>query len=99
MSLCEDRDGIIWVGTYGDGLNAYNKKTKEIKHYSHQQDKNSLSNNTVLCIYEDHNGLLWIGTYRGLNVFDKKTGTFKTYTEDDGLAGNIIYCIYQVMAQ
>ena len=78
-SLYEDRNGSIWVGSYGDGVNMYNKLTKKFKHYSREQNNpNSLSNNFINALLDDGD-YLWIGTDKGLNLFDKKSKTFKHF--------------------
>ncbi len=81
-SVYEDRNGSIWVGSYGDGVNMYNKLTKKFKYYNRKQNNpNSLSNNFVNALL-DENDHLWIGTDQGLNVFDKKSKAFKRFVND-----------------
>ena len=78
-SIYEDRNGSIWVGSYGDGVNMYNKLTKKFKHYNRKEkDLNSLTNNFVNALLDDGD-YLWIGTDQGLNLFDKKSKTFKHF--------------------
>ena len=33
ISFTQDRDGFIWIGTGGGGLNRYDKKTNSFKYY------------------------------------------------------------------
>jgi len=81
-SLYEDRNGSVWVGSYGDGVNMYNKLTKKFKHYNRKQNNpNSLSNNFVNALLDDDD-YLWIGTDKGLNLFNKKNKTFKHFFHD-----------------
>ncbi len=81
-SLYEDCNGTIWVGSYGDGVNMYNKLTKKFKHYKQEQNSiNSLSNNFVNALL-DEDDYLWIGTDNGLNLFDKKNKTFKRFVHN-----------------
>jgi streptogramin lyase len=71
-----DKDGYVWVGTYGDGVERLDTRTGIFTDYKHD-DKNpySISGDSVTCILQDHEGTLWIGTdYTGLDRFDKKTG-------------------------
>lgn len=85
---------IVWIGTDDKGLNKYNVKTKEAKHYFYQVDKpNTISDNSVQFIYEDPKGILWLATNGGLNSFDPKTEQFKVYTTEDGLLTNYIASI------
>ncbi len=80
--LYEDKYGIIWIGTYDDGLFSFNKKTKIFKNYKYSQGYISWNkrNNDINVIYEDSKNNLWIGTNAGgVNLFDRKTGSFKDY--------------------
>jgi len=56
-SICEDREGNLWVGTYG-GLNRFKDETFTIE--------KSLSGNRIMTIHEDRVGNLWINTNVGL---------------------------------
>ncbi len=78
-SIYEDRNGSIWLGTFGDGINIYNKLIKNFTHYKQEPNNpNSLSNNFVNSFFEEDD-YLWIGTSGGLNLFDKKNKTFKHF--------------------
>ena len=68
-SVYGDREGNIWIGTYGGGLNRL--RDGKIITYSTAQ---GLLSNTVRVIYEDRSGSLWVGTGGGLNQF--KDGKF-----------------------
>lgn len=94
LSLLMDSAGNLWVGTEGSGLNRYNKKTNQFtKFTSDPAQITSLSNNQVNAIYEDKNGHIWVATSGGLNLFDKKTNTFKHYQQSDGLPNNVVQAI------
>jgi len=81
-SIYEDRNGSIWVGTYGNGINMYNKLTRKFMHYKQEQNNtNSLNNNYVNALLEEDD-CLWIGTDGGLNLFNKKNKTFKHFVHD-----------------
>jgi ligand-binding sensor domain-containing protein len=94
--MYEDKDENLWVGTNG-GLDRFDKKTNEFVHHRFTPGvKATLSNDIVYSITEDSAGNLWIGTGGGgLNVFDKKTQTFKAFTEKDGLNNNVIYGVLE----
>lgn len=65
----------------------------------------SLSYNDVYDIWEDQNGEMWLATGSGLNkvLYDESSGltssaengqlTFRSYSEDDGLAGGLVLFI------
>jgi ligand-binding sensor domain-containing protein/sensor histidine kinase YesM len=94
--ILQDRDGLIWMGTQ-DGLNVYDG----IQFYHYQNDPsnpNSLSNNYILSLCEDSLGNIWAGTMSGgLNCLNKKTGSFRVFTDrpedETGISGNNIWAL------
>ena len=38
-AICEDKTGIVWLGTIGGGLNAWNKQTNTFTHYRDNPSK------------------------------------------------------------
>ncbi len=70
--LYEDSQGVLWIGTWGGGLNRFDRETKRFTRYVNQPDKpESLSDNAVRGICEDNAGNLWICTTSGgVNRFD-----------------------------
>jgi PAS domain S-box-containing protein len=100
ISLYEDGSGMIWVGTWGGGLNRFDRETEKFEVYKNIPGyPNSLINNDVWWIYEDKDGVLWIGTGKGLNKYDRENDKFTRYLEkstiDDRTLGNRINTIYQ----
>lgn len=74
VSLCEDSEGILWVGTDNDGLYGIYPNGKQYAHFAHSEKKNSVPA-TILCIYEDSNHDLWVGSYlNGMGKVNRKTG-------------------------
>jgi len=93
-SIVEDREGLLWIGTYGGGLNKMNPKTGEFIHYTTSgKEGKRLSNNIVFSIYEDANDQVWIGTNEGLNVLNKSNDSIHVYGVKDGLPNEVIYSI------
>lgn len=80
LSLLQDSQGLIWVGTEG-GLNVFNPETGKFTHYrSDAKNPDALAANAVLAIAEDDNGDLWVGTWSGgLHRLDRKTDKFQRY--------------------
>ncbi|GAH31631.1 unnamed protein product, partial [marine sediment metagenome] len=54
------QNGRVWVGTYGEGLDAYDKETNS---WSNLSEKKGLPSNYVQCLDSDDT-YLWIGTGR-----------------------------------
>ncbi|MDM8551556.1 two-component regulator propeller domain-containing protein [Desulfobacterales bacterium HSG2] len=66
--MCVDHTGTLWVGTWGKGLNQFDRKREQFVRYRHDpDDPRSLSSDAVRTIYEDRSGTLWIGTAGGLS--------------------------------
>jgi hypothetical protein len=95
LSLFEDREGALWIGTEDGGLNQFNPNTGKSKQFKQDDQKNGLSDNSVNCILEDGIGNLWLGTNDGLNYLDRKTNAFTVYTTKDGLPNDVIVGILQ----
>ncbi len=90
LSMTGDKEGNIWMGTWGVGVYKYNKGsgTREVF-------LNSELGGTVLSLYMDKHGKLWIGSYGdGLFVMDTRTKEIRNYTEASGLSSNKITAIY-----
>ncbi len=100
-SLCEDRDGRLWIGTRNGGLNAFDPKRKRFEHYrANLQQSNSLSSDAITFVYEDQFGALWIGAEgAGLNRLDHERKNFTRYQHDPKRAGSLsndfVHMIYE----
>jgi ligand-binding sensor domain-containing protein len=65
--LYEDQEGVLWIGTHGNGLcRLKNGKTFYFNDYTKQLDKN------VWSIVEDRSGNFWMPSNAGMYVVDKK---------------------------
>lgn len=80
LSILEDRSGYLWFGTFGGGLDRFDRHTGQFKAYRHDPaDPHSLSDDDVSSLHIDPKGTSWAGTRIGLNRFDAKTQTFQLY--------------------
>jgi ligand-binding sensor domain-containing protein/two-component sensor histidine kinase len=95
--ITEDRDGILWIGTFGGGLNKFDPKTKKFISYKNiPGDESSLADNRVMTIYEDNFSNLWIGSYGGgLQKFDKRTEKFKRFDKKNRMISSVVYGILE----
>ncbi len=87
----QDRSGIFWLGTWGEGLDRYDPATGVYRHYRHDpRDPASLSQDRIEVLLEDSEGIMWVGTEEtGLNRFDPLTETFVRYRHDPADPGSL----------
>lgn len=86
LSLYEDSNHNLWIGTDGDGLFQYNLENKKIKGFGKEA---GLSQETVASIIQSKDGSLWVGGNKGLSKIDlKNENTVTNYTTNDGLLSN-----------
>lgn len=82
ISLYQQGDSILWVGTFGGGLNKFNINTKRIKHYD---IADGLPNNIIFAIKPGSANTLWLSTDYGLSKFNYITNEFTNFDATDGL--------------
>ncbi len=81
-AICKaaDEPEVLWIGTFDQGLNRFDAKTRTFTRYQHApDDPHSLTNNTIVSLHASLSkpGVLWIGTNDGeLNQFDRRTSKF-----------------------
>lgn len=101
FSLLLDKNGIIWVGTLGGGLNKFDSKSGKFKRFlSDDKSITSLSSNTIYSVIRDSKSILWISTLGGgLNRFNPKTEIFKNYSHDpkdaSSISSNMVSSIFE----
>lgn len=81
-AMDEDDDGNFWAGDFQELIRVDVLNKRHIR-YSFGYP--------ILCIYNDSKSRLWIGSDGGgLALFDKKTHSFRHYTETAGLPNNTV---------
>jgi len=80
VAVCPARDGKIWVGTWGMGLDCLDPETGNVTHHLLANRKSfNWEENFINVLLEDHRGNLWIGTNAGLYRRDVSSGKFTHY--------------------
>ncbi len=93
-SLHQDTGGIIWVGTYGNGIWCLDKNERAISHVTSHDKGRGLTSNYITYFHEDSKHRMWVTTEgggvchtaSGYHVEDLK---FSNINRDDGLPSNI----------
>ncbi|SDJ86464.1 ligand-binding sensor domain-containing protein [Catalinimonas alkaloidigena] len=100
VSCYEDERDQLWIGTFGDGLYRYQRKTQQFQSFRYDPNQTrSLNEDYVTALAEDRNGNLWVGTAdEGLAQL-QADGTFqRVYHQPDdstSLASNAIETLYR----
>lgn len=84
VSMKVDRDGVVWVGTWGGGLSRYDGDN-----WTSYTTAEGLPGNHVFMLHIDPQQRLWVGTNNGLALF--KDGKFDVLTVADGLFNNTVF--------
>lgn len=66
-AIYEDTEGVLWFGTYGDGLVRY----KDGKFFNYRVE-DGLFNNGVFAVLEDGRGNFWMSSNRGIHRVSKQ---------------------------
>ena len=83
QSIYIDNNGIIWLGTFGGGLNRFDPVTENFTLFT---DENSdLPNNVIYSVLGDEHGNIWMSSNRGITKYDPVKNIFTNYDMDDGL--------------
>jgi signal transduction histidine kinase/ligand-binding sensor domain-containing protein len=95
-SIVQDHDGMIWIGTFEQGLYRYDPRTKEVARFRNPNGFAPGSANTVFAVYEDSRRRCWIGTAEGLKMFDRRLGTFRDCVRRSGSAALVLPHVYAI---
>ena len=98
LPILATRDGTVWVGTFGGGLNKFIPGDEggpdRFKSYG---KASGLIDEVIKAILEDENGNLWISSNDGLSRFDPQAEVFENFDINDGLQsdefGEIAACL------
>lgn len=84
-SLCKDREGGVWIGSYFGGVNYYPHTYTSFERYYPKGGENSLHGKRIREFCQDNYGKLWVGTEDGgLNRFDPATKEFSFFAPSLG---------------
>lgn len=90
ISIYEDKEGNLWFGTYGGGLNMLSAEQQGTGggKFINYTAEDGFPSNIIYRIEADDKGNLWLSTDNGLSMFNPQKKTFRNYDASDGLQGN-----------
>jgi signal transduction histidine kinase/ligand-binding sensor domain-containing protein/DNA-binding response OmpR family regulator len=102
--IAEDTTGALWIGTYGGGLNRFDRETETFSRWQHDSSNSkSIASDYIICLLVDDAGVLWLGTEDAGLLRAKKTDSttliFTQWVHDTNdphsLSGNEVICLYE----
>ena len=87
-SIHEDPRGTIWVGTFGGGVNRFDRAAGSFQRLT---THDGLLSNVIHGIFSDDNGTLWLATREGLSnlIPGRHPPLFRNFSTGDGLQKNL----------
>ena len=95
LSFYEEKNGKIWIGTDGGGLDLYDPKTDSYAYYT-KENKKMPHSNVAKSLLVDSKSRVWVGSYAGgVAVFDSQMKPIKVYDMEHSINSNHIWRIME----
>ncbi len=93
-SILQDKEGNLWMGTYGSGIYVFDPSARLIDHLSLDS---GFCSNVIHQLYADRDGGIWVATRHGLAYFRDSADrrTVVNYTHKNGLADIYVHAVCQ----
>ncbi len=82
ITMLDDENGNLWLGTDGGGLNQFNKKTGKFKIFGERQ---GIKSSVIYGIVKDLKGKLWLSSNSGIYEFDPQAKSRRNFGKWDNL--------------
>jgi signal transduction histidine kinase/ligand-binding sensor domain-containing protein/CheY-like chemotaxis protein/AraC-like DNA-binding protein len=101
ISILEDSNDRLWIGTENNGLLLYHLKTQEIQQFKYNPKENySIQNNSIWNLFEDQQGTIWIGLFKnGINKVDPFEQKFNHISDGSESKINLSYGLVSSFAE
>jgi ligand-binding sensor domain-containing protein/signal transduction histidine kinase len=82
-ALTEEKPGIIWIGTRGNGICQYNTVTKRVMTQMSSSTHPQVMNDDILALFTDHENRIWVGSSAGIFSIITESGIPEIFTDTD----------------
>ncbi len=89
--IIEDRNGTLWISTYGDGLLSYANDAIVQYNRNDVTTENKIVSESIRSLFEDREGNIWCASKNGISKFSN--GVFTNFTTEEGLISDNVRCI------
>jgi ligand-binding sensor domain-containing protein len=90
--MLEDKAGNLWFGERAGGVCRFDSASDR---FTSVNGKGCLSSQ-IMEIVEDKTGNIWFANlYSGLCRYSSASGDFTQFTEQDGICGDVVTCLYE----
>ncbi|MCB0750070.1 MAG: hypothetical protein KDC52_01205, partial [Ignavibacteriae bacterium] len=79
LRLLSEHGNYLWIGTFGGGLNRFDRINHFKKYLHNPGDSSSIADNSINFVMFDKDSVLWVGTQKGLSRFMPLSESFKNY--------------------
>ncbi len=84
LTICEDKNGKIWLGTNGSGVFIFNPEQGKFEAF---KNNHLIINEQIYNILTDYSNNIWLSTSIGIFQHNQETGKTKQFSLEDGLFG------------
>jgi Signal transduction histidine kinase len=92
--ILRDRQGKLWIGSFGEGISVFNKNNKLI---TRLKKGNGFCSNIINQLYMDSKGAVWAATKNGLGYFKEtmNPNSFEIFNNKHGLTDSYVRAIQE----
>lgn len=100
-AVMHDRSGMLWIGSFTDGISLVNLNSQGFQRYIpfDVEAHNLRPDNSLKGIEGAPDGRLWLSSNSGVSLFDPASGevlkTFRGGSQPGALSNDIVYSLYQ----
>jgi signal transduction histidine kinase/ligand-binding sensor domain-containing protein/DNA-binding response OmpR family regulator len=101
LSILEDHEGLLWIGTENGGLFVVDTINETIQQYlSAPGEDTSLGSNSIWSLYQDNVGNIWVGTFnKGIYLIDRHHTSFRYIHSNPFKSNSLSYDVVSSFAQ